>query len=650
MKPNKISTSSVLDPSEFYSLYHGSLALNDDEKRTHASIVILLSCRLALRPSEIQHLHQGWINWDHGELRIPARDPCACDLCWQDARNAQRAGDGRRLNEIITKTMWTPPGGSRTIPFAWSNRLTAALAAVCHEEYLDVSAEYIAQLITESAELAKGLNSEAIDFSTLRSTGASFFADTGFSPHRVSELIGEPVSVAREFTRDEAGDARMQLFRLFSANAEEAIPKETYTLVTDPTPFDREPFDPTTYDSEWRISRSKQVAQDEVQLHNPRPVTNPTETTLDQSDLGTRQHLNTDSDVVGEDKTTTTLRKWVYSQETARQNGSASADHTSCAQSDSNGQSSTTEVTVTDPREYLQSEPLFTAETTVACDEIANGKSVNCQVFVGSQSVLLIHGDAQVAPSEAKQINIGSVVGQSIDYVPSQHTDTFDSTVAIAYDEGEGRQIAVIEVRGNQRIRLSNEIYKLILSECPVYVTHPAKRGGRVTDKQPVNGHLSVDDYSLSVTINNKQELNFNIDLSDIMYIDTERQSVDDEERWSLSIKHLSDNGAVSSKILPRSDRKYKLLRQFAKREYRRQKQKIKQLSLSNEQKEALVALYSANNQMDISAMLSQDASELQSTIDALANFGLIRTESAGAELTGLGRVVVNEKIEDVNM
>jgi helix-turn-helix protein len=546
--------------------------------------------------------------------------------------------------------MWTPPGGGRTIPFAWSNRLTAALATVCQEEYLDVTAEYIARLITESAELAKGLDSEAIDFCTLRSTGASFFADTGFPPHRVSELIGEPVSVAREFTRHEAGDARMQLFRLFSTNAEEAVPEETYTLVTNPNPFERESFDPTTYDSEWRISRSEQVTQDEAHLHNPRPVTNPTETTIDASNLGTRQHLSTDSDAVCDGNTTTTLREWVHSQETARRNGSASPNHTPSTQSDSNGQSSTTEVAVTDPQEYLESEPLFTAETSVACDELADGTPVNCQVFIDSQSVLLIYDDAQMAPPEAKQINLDSVVGQSIDYVPSQLTDIFDSTVALAYDEGEGRQIAVIELRGNQRMRLANEIFKQVLSECPVYVTHPAKRGGRVTDKEPVDGHLSVDDRSLSITTSIEEEPNFNIDLSDIMYIDTERQHVDGEERWSLLIKHLSDNSGVSSKILPRSDRKYKLLRQFAKREYRRRKQKIKQLSLDTEQKEALVALYSASNQMDMSAMLSQDASELQSTLDGLANSGLVRTGSTGAELTGLGRVVVNEKIEDVNM
>lgn len=641
--------SMALDPSAFYSLYLGSLALPDETHRTHASIVTLLSGRLGLRPGEIQHLHEGWIDWDRGELQIPDRDPCACELCWQTARNAQRAGDGRRLNQIITETMWTSPGGSRTIPFAWSNRLTAALATLCEEEYLDVSVESIAQLITASAELAKGIDAEAIDFRTLRASGASFFADTGFPAHRVAGLLGESSSVAREFTRREGGDAREQLFRLFGTSPEEAAPEETYALLTDPDPFEQEPFDPLTYDADWRHDRAEQVTQDDDPLHNPRPVTNPTETTLDPSNLGTRRELDTDSDLVTEDNAATTLRQWIHDQEATRRNGTESATQASPTQADDTEPSVSAGPAITDPRDHLDGEPLFTAETEVACVDLADGQPVGCRVFLGPESLLLIHDDDEMAPSDAKQIDLASVVGQSIDYVPSQLDDTFESTVGVAYDEGDGQTIAVLALTGNKRVTLANIIFKQVLSECPVFVTHPAKRGGRVTDNEPVAGKLTVDNRSLSITTTDDGTPDFSIRLADIMHIDTERQVIDGDDRWSLSIKHLTDDGAVNSKITARDDRQYKLLRQFAKREYKKRKQRLKKLSLSDDEKEVLVALYSASNQMDISMVIEQDADEFQAIIDSLTSSGLVRRGGSGAELTGLGRVAVNRKIEDVN-
>ena len=647
-----LAPSMALDPAAFYSLYLGSLALPDERHRTHASVVTLLSGRLGLRPGEIQHLHEGWIDWDRGELRIPDRDPCACDLCWQTARNAQRAGDGRRLNEIITETMWTSPGGGRTIPFAWSQRLTAALATVCEQEYLDVSVEAIAQLITASAELAKGIDADAIDFRTLRASGASFFADTGFPAHRVAGLLGESPGVARAFTRREGGDAREQLFRLFGASPEEAAPEETYVLLTEPEPFEQEPFDPRAFDDGWRHARADEQTSDSDPLRNPRPVTNPTETTLDPSNLGTRSYLDTDSDLVGDGNAATTLGQWVHEQERQqrdRTQSTATTTSTAAATDDSTADSGVSDDEVIhDPRELLAGDPLLTTETTVACPDLADGQPVTCRVLLGPESLLLVH-DEELLPTEATRIELSTVVGQSIDYVPSELADAFDSTVGVAYDEGTGRKIAVLGLPGNERVTLANEIFKLILSACPVFVTHPARRGGRVTNKEPTLGRLTVDDRSLSITLEDEGTADFTIHLSDIMHMETERQTVEDEERWSLSIRHLQSDGSVASEITARDDRQYKLLRQFAKREYRRRKQQLRELTLNEDQKEVLVALYSANSHIDISTIISQGATDLQHILRALEEAGLVRATEGGTELTGLGRVAVNKKIEDVN-
>jgi len=48
--------------------------------------------------------------------------------------------------------------------------------------------------------------------------------------------------------------------------------------------------------------------------------------------------------------------------------------------------------------------------------------------------------------------------------------------------------------------------------------------------------------------------------------------------------------------------------------------------------------------------IIDKPASDLQKLLSSLGQIGLVRMSENGAVLTGLGHVVVNEKIEDVNM
>jgi len=260
-RPEALSAASVppskaLDPAAFYSLYLGGLAFSDRQRRVRSTAILILSGRLGLRPGEIQHLHEGWIDWDRGVIRIPKRDPCACNLCYETARHRQRAGDGRQVLDILAESTWTPPGGERTAPFGWSQRLTAVLATLCDVEgYLGLSAEAMARLINRSAHQAEGLDYDNIDIQSLRATAAAFFADAGFSARRIAGLLGEDVDTAGAFARREGGDAREQLFAQFTESTV-ADPGAAYALLAEPEPFDHEPFDPRTYDADWLAQSS----------------------------------------------------------------------------------------------------------------------------------------------------------------------------------------------------------------------------------------------------------------------------------------------------------------------------------------------------------------------------------------------------------
>ena len=680
-----VSPSTALTPSAFYSLYVGGLSFPDRRQRLRASAVIMLGGRLGLRPGEIQHLHEGWIDWEAGELRIPERDPCACDNCWETARFLQRAGDGRRLVEIVTESMWTPPGGGRTIPFGWSQRLTALLATLCSVEgYLDASVESMSRLLTQSARRSEGLDHSEIDFCTLRSTAAAFFADTGLSAARLSTLLGEDFDHMTPFTRREGGDLREQLSRQFADSSATDL-RETYALLSEPSPFDAEPYDPTTYDVAWRRKRSRERATEPDQLQNPRPVSDSIDPSFDTDVMGTRSFLDTDSDLVDGEAGTTLLSRWVETREEQRRGpraarrgdgGSAaggasgstapSAQPTagttpesptestpqptepSLAATGQQGQAGGEGESVPNPRQLLTDTAFITTNTTVACSDIAGGEPLDCRVLLGPEKLVIVRDDDSMFEAYA-EIELETVVDQSVNHIPSRCADVIDSAVTVAYNEGDGRKLAVMELAGNEQRNMSSTLFELILDDATVVVTHPAAEGGHVTNEKPTPGTLTIGSRSLSVSPEDGE--GFTIGLPGVMDVEVSKQRLDGNRIRSLAIQHSGDAApVVTTKIGAPDDRHHKLLTRYVKQRYRERKKNVQELSLTEEQKEVMVALFSVGDQMDISLVIDKDTQELQRILTSLRQMELIRINDGSTVLTDLGNVVVNEKIEDVNM
>jgi len=686
-----VKPAAALDPSTFYSVYRGGLSLPDDQQRLRASAVVLLGGRLGLTPGALQHLHEAWIDWGRGELVVPERDPCACRQCWEAARRAQRLGDGRSLLDIIGESTWSPPGGGRTIPFGWSQRLTAVLGALVEETgYLDRSAEAMTRLLDRSARRAEGVDHEAVGFDSLRATAIAFFADAGFPAGRIAHLAGTDLETARAFTGREGGDAREQLFELFDGGV--ADPGESYGLVADPEPFEAEPVDPREYDDAWRQRRMRTRANTPETLRNPRPVADALRQRLDPSDLGTRRALDTDSDLVDPTEATARLDGWVRRQEADRRGepdpagsaasaaeptaesatqpavedaggerpvedagrepaatGTAGAENGDAAAGGGTDESAAAvdEASVFNPREELSGPPKLTVETTVACTEFAGGRPTDARVFLGPQELLVVQADDSMAPDHTR-IELSAVVDQSPDYIPDELADSIESAVTVAYERGGDQRLAVIELRGNRRVGFANAVFKAILTGCDAIVTHPAQRGGRVLDTEPAEARLSVDDRSVSITTDDER---IGITLSEIIHFELEKQDFEERRYRGLSVRHLDGEGmATKTTIALEDNRKHKLFQRFVRRGYRERKVKTEEVSLEDAHKEVLVALYSSGDQFDISMIVDKSADELQELLGSLGEMGLVRMGGGGATLTGLGRIVVNEQLDDVNM
>lgn len=85
-------------------------------------------------------------------------------------------------------------------------------------------------------------------------------------------------------------------------------------------------------------------------------------------------------------------------------------------------------------------------------------------------------------------------------------------------------------------------------------------------------------------------------------------------------------------------------------RHYRERKQQAQAIDLDDAQKEVLVALYSTGEGMDLSMILNKDSDELSSLLGELQSAGLVRSGGDGAKLTGMGQMLVSDKVDDVNV
>lgn len=189
------------------------------------------------------------------------------------------------------------------------------------------------------------------------------------------------------------------------------------------------------------------------------------------------------------------------------------------------------------------------------------------------------------------------------------------------------------------------------LAAVPAGVTHPARKGGRVTDVSAVAVRLTLADETLQIRDADGDLADFDLRFSDIVYYREDHQEINGRTVESLSIRHVQPPAAaVTTAVSVWDDAAHDRLREVVADYYRRQRDAIDDLSLSGPQLELLVRCYSMGGELDPSAMLSKSTAELTELFEPLRAAGLLRKGDTGVFLTGRGYLVVNEEIDDETM
>jgi helix-turn-helix protein len=228
---------------------------------------------------------------------------------------------------------------------------------------------------------------------------------------------------------------------------------------------------------------------------------------------------------------------------------------------------------------------------------------------------------------------------------PGDLAEFFDDTVTVGYERDGDRHVAVIEGGGDTVERFVVLVFKGLLNGANVYVKHPARRGGRITDQSFESGGLAVSDGTVAI----KGSVGARIDISTVTHFERVEREIGGTSRQLLSVRHMGDTGPITTELALDSGRRMNLLGRFIRLRYTHLKQDLEAIDLTDEEIEALVAIYSSGPDANLATVLGVDASQLTFHLNNLIDKGLVEDDEDGTKLTAMGQAAVSEHIEDVN-
>lgn len=243
-------------------------------------------------------------------------------------------------------------------------------------------------------------------------------------------------------------------------------------------------------------------------------------------------------------------------------------------------------------------------------------------------------------------VPLSSVFDVKVGQVPPEMAGYFNDTVTLAYRAGDERRIAAIEGSDTNIDRFATVLFKVLLNGTDVLVRHPARVGGRVTDAAPEPASLKLRHGTLTFERGSEP---FTVDLETVVAVERSDRDLGNGPQPVVTFRHIGDGTAVTSEVAIGSGRETNLLGRYIRLRYADVQEELADVSLSEDELEVLVALYSAGEGVSLSAIVDIEPQQLTMLLNGLTEEGMVVDTETGTKLTAKGRVVVGQRLESVN-
>lgn len=261
--------------------------------------------------------------------------------------------------------------------------------------------------------------------------------------------------------------------------------------------------------------------------------------------------------------------------------------------------------------------------------------------------VILSQKRLVMASNEAKStIPLQTIFDISVGYVPPKLEKFFRDTVTIAYENDDGRTVVFLEAGSDEVKRFKTLLFKALLNKTSVFVKHPARIGGRVTDRSFGPASMVVDPGRVSF---GETADPFTIELPTVTHFEKIERELGGTKRPIISVRHVDGGQSVTSEIAMDSSRKMSVFGRYVRLEYSEAKSELSRIDVSDEEMETLVALYSHGDTMSVAKVLGKDTSRVTMLLNDLQRKGLLEEDASGMSVTTQGQMLVSKRIEDVN-
>ncbi len=244
-------------------------------------------------------------------------------------------------------------------------------------------------------------------------------------------------------------------------------------------------------------------------------------------------------------------------------------------------------------------------------------------------------------------VPLSRVIDVNIGSAPPQVAKFFNDMVTVGYKTDDGIRSAIIESTTDTVDTFVAILFRCLLNGRKVATKHPARVGGRVKDTSVEMGSLRVKNRRVEVRT---ETGGFAIDVATVMNITQANKLGSSDDRVTLVIKYTDDSGLTKTALIAPAKGQYvNLLARYLRLEYDEVRAEVEEIELTNPEKQVLVGVHATGGEIDFKNVLDGDAAYVTNVLNSVRRKQLIVENGDGISLTPQGRIVVSQRIEDVN-